>query len=111
MVSIPTISLSPCVPQPMWATVIFSLGATKPGPPRTCLGTIAKAVAAAPPVNMNLRRDNCRLRAELLGLCVFIGIGGLDSFKAFACTFQVSSLTFDQKQQSTLVLPSPIALT
>src|SRR5882724_8661503 len=58
----------------MWATVIFSLGATKPGPPRTCLGTMAKAVAAAPLVNMNLRRESCRFPGETLRLCGFIGI-------------------------------------
>src|ERR1019366_6056630 len=51
------ISLNPSVPQPICATVIFSLGATNPAPPSTCRGTIVNAAAAAPPVAMNFRRE------------------------------------------------------
>ncbi|MEO8428579.1 MAG: hypothetical protein ABI651_15875, partial [Verrucomicrobiota bacterium] len=45
MASMGSISLSPWVPQPMYARLIFSLGGTNPGPPSTCRGTIANVVA------------------------------------------------------------------
>src|SRR6185436_9950026 len=51
-----SISRVPCVPQPMYATKIFSLGGTNPAPPSTCRGTMVNAVAAAP-AWMNLRRE------------------------------------------------------
>src|SRR5689334_19330547 len=50
----------------MHARVIFSLGATKPGPPRTCRGTMANTPATTPPVSMNLRRERGRRGDGLL---------------------------------------------
>ena len=41
----------------MCAIVIFSLGGTNPGPPRTCRGTMVNAAVAALPARMNLRRE------------------------------------------------------
>src|SRR5215218_27392 len=46
----------PCPPAPLLATFTLSLGATKRGPPRTCLGTMVNAAAAAVVVAMNSRR-------------------------------------------------------
>src|SRR6266436_4642586 len=48
------------VPKPMHASVIFSLGATAPGPPSTWRGTMLKALATAPVASMNLRRERPR---------------------------------------------------
>ena len=46
-------SRNPCVPMPMWASVILSLGATCPAPPSTCRGTMANTPdAAAAPTNL-----------------------------------------------------------
>src|SRR6266850_8013038 len=41
----------------MYASVTFSLGGMKPGPPSTCRGRIVNAAAAAPLVSMKVRRD------------------------------------------------------
>ena len=46
----------PWPPAPMIATFTLSLGATNFWPPRTCLGTMVKAAAAAAVVWMNSRR-------------------------------------------------------
>src|SRR6187397_2238940 len=56
----------------MYARLIFSLGGTKPGPPRTCRGTIANVVAAAPLASMNLRRERPKGRGWLVVSFVFI---------------------------------------
>jgi hypothetical protein len=64
--SIPTSSVNPCVPQPINATVIFSLGATVPGPPSTCLGTIVNAAADAAEYARNLRRLISRAMIHLV---------------------------------------------
>src|SRR5512141_584076 len=66
------------VPKPMQAKVIFSLGGTKPGPPRTCRGTMAKAPAAAPVVPMNCRRDTPRSPGGWRVAVAFLGRGFLD---------------------------------
>src|SRR5437867_4166161 len=76
MVSIGNISLSPCVPHPMYARVNFSLGGTNPAPPSTCRGTITKAVAAAPPVRMKVRRERPARPVCLFVSLVFIGFQG-----------------------------------
>src|SRR5438105_290875 len=73
MASMPSISLSPWVPQPMYARLIFSLGGTNPGPPSTCRGTIANVVAAAPLASMNLRRERPEGRDWFVVTLVFIG--------------------------------------
>src|SRR5687768_2881194 len=50
----------PMPPQPIPARLTFSLGGTKPAPPRTCRGTIVNVNAAAAPVAAkNLRRVVC----------------------------------------------------
>ena len=50
---------------PMWASLILSLGATYPVPPKTCLGTTVKMPeATADP--MNERRSNVSVIERLL---------------------------------------------
>src|SRR5204862_6360526 len=59
----------PCVPQPMYAIVILSLGATWPRPPSTCLGTM---VNAATPAAVEARNSR-RLMSSLAAIVILSG--------------------------------------